>query len=367
MIPQNSAFGSQSKALTASDNSLKLERYFEQLHRTFNQVREHTGDCLQDRVFQLGDHSVRLRFANESLEEVLTPALAHLPSGQFKHGLDVLCWEGTAPEAQLPELPWPWPEQWQQGSIFHPIGSKHFQVSVFPDSVAISIIRTDTGQAAFWVRDANELHTHHHGSPLLKVFSAWAWTSGLMFVHAGCVGTENGAVLLVGKGGSGKSTTSMLCAEAGLHYLSDDYCLVQSTSRPTAISLYNSGKLHRDQFSLFPRLAAHAIDPCADQYEKPVIFMQEIPGMSVKTSLPLRAIVVPTITGRPETSFEPSTPAQALLSLAPSSLFQVQQTNSGAFKDLATLVRALPCYRLNLGTRFEEIPQTIQALLKNIS
>ena len=36
----------------------------------------------------------------------------------------------------------------------------------------------------------------------------------LQYVHAGAVGNKNGGILLVGKGGSGKSSTALACLKS---------------------------------------------------------------------------------------------------------------------------------------------------------
>lgn len=349
----------------AKGGQAALEAYFDQWQEIFH--RHSLTDS--ERLYQIGEYHIRLRFAGDSLVPLLTAALAHLPPGQPAQGssLEVLCWDAAATAARPPESPWRWPHQWRQGSAFCPFGNSLFQVAILSNAGDFMVFRADTGQALLWVRDAQALAVQHHGAPLLVVFAAWANSHGLRLVHAGCVGTDRGAVLLVGKGGAGKSTTCLLCAEAGLDYLSDDYCLVGLKPVPTAFSLYCSGKLHRHILPSFPRLAALAVDPGAnDPSTKPVIYLRQDHGYAVTSQRPLRAIVVPTVTGRPETTFERTSAAQALLALAPSTLFQLPNSGNGAFQSLTQLVRTLPCFRLNLGTRFETIPPAIRALLAGL-
>ena len=54
-------------------------------------------------------------------------------------------------------------------------------------------------------------------------------------VHAASVGTKDGAVLIVGKGGSGKSTSALACLNAGMYYLGDDYTLISNDSNPQVL------------------------------------------------------------------------------------------------------------------------------------
>ncbi|MBP6506071.1 MAG: hypothetical protein KA257_00780 [Opitutaceae bacterium] len=347
-------------------NKAHLAHYFTQLHTAFTQARSRTGFA-EDRVCVLAGRQIRLRFASPTLVPVLTQALAHLPPAPFHQGLDILCWDETSTGVALPVPPWSQPAQWRQGTMFCPFGVHSVQVSFLSDTGDLVIFSPDLDQAIFWVRDAQSLPSHHLGAPLLTLFSSWAMTHDLMLVHAGCVGDERSAVLLVGKGGAGKSTTSLLCADAGLSYLSDDYCLVQNAPQPVAFALYCSGKLERSRLPEFPRLTTLAVDPAADPLSKPVLFLNREAGYAVTRQLPLRAIIVPVITGQPHTTIEPTSAAQALLALAPSTLFQLPNAGPGSFQSLARLARSLPCYRLNLGTKLAAIPPAIRSLLASLS
>ena len=59
---------------------------------------------------------------------------------------------------------------------------------------------------------------------------------GLVLLHAAAVGDADGVVLLVGNGGSGKSTTSVVCSQAGLGFLADDFCLLEPGTLPRPAS-----------------------------------------------------------------------------------------------------------------------------------
>ena len=60
--------------------------------------------------------------------------------------------------------------------------------------------------------------------------------------------------LITGSGGAGKSTTALLCLQAGLAYLGDDYVVIALDPVPTAYSLYCTAKLNDDQAAKFPGL-----------------------------------------------------------------------------------------------------------------
>lgn len=88
--------------------------------------------------------------------------------------------------------------------------------------------------------------------------------------------------------------------------------------------------------------------------------------MSDSLRLPLRAILVPRISGRPETTIEPSTPMAALRALAPSTLLQLPGEGRETMTRLSTLVRRVPIYTLNAGTDMRGIAQCVEGLLQQL-
>jgi hypothetical protein len=169
--------------------------------------------------------------------------------------------------------------------------------------------------------------------------------------------------LLAGRGGSGKSTTALACLSAGMRYAADDYCLLANDPQPTVYSLYNTGKLETAQAQRFPQLAHLA----RNSGDKAVFFLNEQFPAQLVAEMPLRAILLPRVTGQRETILQPAAPGEALQALAPSTIFQLPGGGAADFRFLAVLVKQLPCYRLGLGTEIERIPQVISRLLESLS
>src|SRR5581483_8511139 len=296
---------------SSGDAGEARRRYLAEIERAFT-IAQGRARPADDRTFALAGNSIRLRFAGERLPAVLGTALAHLPPASADGGWEILCWDGAATGRPLPSPPGPWPETWPPDSVFFPFGPQSTRVCILAETGLITVFCAASCRAVIWVRDARELPGQHYGSPLLNLFAWWSRSVGLSLLHAGCVGTERGAVLLVGPGGSGKSTTSLLCAEAGMDYLSDDYCLARLGDKPTAYSLYCSGKLQREHWASFPGLARIAVQPPVDPLAKPIVYLSRVGEFAVKVRAPRRAILVPTISGQPATTVETTHAAAAL-------------------------------------------------------
>jgi hypothetical protein len=169
-------------------------------------------------------------------------------------------------------------------------------------------------------------------------------------------------VLLVAKGGSGKSTTALACLAHGLSYVGDDYCLVR-LDPPFAHSLYCSAKLRDDSVRRLPHLRAAAAPDLRRDDEKAVFVLDRARGARIVPGLPLRAILLPRVTHAEPTRLRPAGAREALQALAPSTMSQLPGADARSVAIMTALVRQLPCYHLDLGPELSGIPPVIARLL----
>lgn len=341
-----------------------LSATFNGLVDAFGRAGERSGRI--DRWIDLDGHPLKLSVAGTRLAEALAPALAHLPvpGGEPSAELEILAWDEAESGIAPPPLPWSWAELSGTVRLVLPPGGEAFRIHAYEEGMMFFMYSVEARRAVFWTRDTRQLPSFFRAAPFLTLMHWWGRETGLRLVHAGCVGDERGAALIAGKGGSGKSTTCLLCIEAGMDYLSDDFCLIRPLPEPTVISLYSSGKLHRDHFQRFPDLAARSVDPVPDVFEKPVVFLQQHFPDRTKTRLPLRTVIVPQVSGEEHTRWEPLSPAVALRALSSSTMFQFSPDDGTAFRDTAATLRGLKCFRLHLGLRTGEIVPAVREILK---
>jgi hypothetical protein len=74
-------------------------------------------------------------------------------------------------------------------------------------------------------------------------------------------------------------------------------------------------------------------------------------------------LMAPHIGGGAASSIMPVSRKDAMIALAPSGIAQMPGERESGFRFFSDLTRLLPCYRLALGTRPEEIAGTISAFL----
>src|SRR5579872_1404381 len=228
--------------------------FFETVYGIFERAEQAAGTV--DRWYRIAGHPVRLRFAGSTLVPLITPALEHLAMEPVpRPALTVCLWDVESTLPQVPAPPWRMHEDVnsQESRAFN---DERIHVAFDIGTGVLSLVDLAEDLALYCVRDPRQLPGYEIGAPLKPILQ-WAMRSrGGQLVHAAAVGRPDGGVLLVGRGGSGKSTTALTCLGTGLLYAADDYCMLSTDASPYVHSLYNSAKLYAVDLSRFPRLAA---------------------------------------------------------------------------------------------------------------
>src|SRR5690606_30759470 len=137
--------------------------------------------------------------------------------------------------------------------------------------------------------------------------------AGAQLAHAAAVATNDGAALLAGAGGSGKSTTAALCLADGFAYLGDDYVAVTSSEgRVDVHTLYATAKPTPDALARLPRFAALVDGPGTTDDKAVALLAPAFPAAQLPASRQARAVLLPRVTNARDTHWAPASHAQAL-------------------------------------------------------
>lgn len=346
--------------VTLTDLWSAVSNAFQQAAQVISPTYEH--------FYRINENVICLRFAGTALVAGLTPALAHLAVAPHPTpALTVSLWDSATTGVPLPPLPTtmqqPLPADQQWGSYGH---SERFHAFFQTADQIFTMLDQQDREAFYWVQDASRLPLAEGSAPLLTLLHWWLGQQGRQIVHGAAVGTAAGGALLVGKSGSGKSTTALRCLQAGFHYLGDDYCLVAATPQPTVYSLYSSGKVHFADLGQFPRFQLAQSKRRYTDADKALYFFAEPFAAQLAPNLPIKALLLPTLSQERKSTVSLVSPATALLSMGPSTVFQLVGEKSQTLHHLAQLARQLPCYRLALGLDRAQIPPLIADLLAKL-
>lgn len=319
---------------------------------------------VSERRFRVGGLTLACRFASRELEPLLTRALAHnaVEAGPSAPDGTLHIWDTASSGVAMVDAPWQ-PDDYNVRGEIRGWTSDGILVALNPDGVLVSIFDTRRSTGVLWVRDWRTVPSYEKASPLRLLLHWWLREQGRQYVHAGAVGSPDGAVLLAGRSGSGKSNTSLGALGAGLGYLSDDYCAVGLEPEPRVYSLYSTGKTGEADLERLPFLRPHVSNPIRPDHDKALYFLNEVLPERMVREAPLKAIVLPHITGSGPTRLRQASAAEAVMALAPSTIGQLAYAGPEVTVSLGRLARALPCLHLDIAAGSTDAPTAIAAWL----
>jgi len=309
---------------------------------------------------------IRLSFAGPALAQLLLPALAHrlVPlAGEADVVLHL--WDSVSTGISMPPPPFGRHCFCERGDI-RGFESIRFRSAFDPSDCALHLFDADSDTGLFWVQDAALLPYWTRAAPLRALFHWLFAARGGQLVHGAAVGTADGALLIAGKGGIGKSTTALACLDAGFDVAGDDYVLLTGGDSPAVHSLYRTIKVNEDTASRFPTLKANISDgrPTAGG-GKGVILLDDSPRCAGRLvlAMPLRAVLAARF-GNEVSSRVEAIDRNLLTGAATySCLAQLPGAGRDAVEMIAGIMERLPGGRLVLGTDLTVLPAALATYL----
>jgi hypothetical protein len=331
--------------------------------------------------YRIGGHVVRLRSPNEPMLRKLTTSFTHLAEpADATPELTVELWDsaGGAPAPPTPEVG----GESAPGAFFYfsddrvrmgyQLGTSGDArvLTVYPHAPtpALSVLAIGRGRAWYWVADAERIPYWEQATPLVYLLHWWLREQDSHLLHAGAVGTDTGGVLLVGKSGSGKSTSTLSTLQSDeLRYAGDDYVAVSLGGTPWVHGLYSAGKLMPNHVQRLPFLLAALANTDQLEVEKAVVYVHEQWPGHITPGFPLRAILAPRVLpGLREARVIETSRLAALAALAPSTVFQMHTRGQDSLVQMRRLAELVPSYVLELGSDMASIPEAILELLRRL-
>jgi hypothetical protein len=336
--------------------------FFKTIYDLFYRAEKESGGG-SERILRIGGCPVRLRFAGKDLARLLLPAFEHLSENEnITPALTILLGQDSSYGVSMPSVPFESRHKVVRGSLWQFKNGGQDIVAQLSDEI-YNILDRGRDLAVCWFRKQGPIPQNEIGSPLLKIFHWWMGDHGRQLVHAGAVGTREAGILLVGKGGSGKSTAALSCLNSGLYYAADDYCLVSHEPQPYAYSLYCTGKVKESDTWRFPFLKEAMSDLEKAESGKVLYYIPLCFPDKVIRGFPIRALLLPQVKGEGKTKIRSLSPASCLLMLGPSTVSQLPVAQDRTLKNISELVKRVPGFVLEMGADISGIPWVIQELI----
>ena len=338
--------------------------YFESVHRSFLTAADAVAP-VPPQQFNIGAHVVRVQLAGTALNGPLTRSFAHVRAEYTASpALTICAWDSESTGVAIPEPPWPVAEYVAREQMWGFRTDGIFGVCEFADGARLSLVDIERGLALYWTPTATTVPYYERTTPFLRILHWWFRARGLQFTHAAAVGFTHAGVLLGGKAGAGKSTTTLACISAGLGWAGEDYVLLSAPAPAVAHSIYCSAKLHASHLrERLPGLLGAVTNRERMQAEKAVFQLDELYPQRLLTSVPVRAVLLPAVRAGTASRLVEVSPAVGVLAIAPSTLFQLRWTGPDDLSAITAVVQSVPNYRFELGSDLRGVAAAVSSLL----
>ncbi len=222
------------------------------------------------------------------------------------------------------------------------------------------ILDRESRRALLWIANAENLPFWEEAAPFKQILQWFCAGSRMTMLHGGVVTNSRCGALLAGAGGSGKSTTVAACFQAGLGVCGDDLVVAERTDAGwLAHAAFDAVKLSpNDAIPIPPILETAPWSTCG---EKRLVRYSDASAHGFIRTTHLNALIHCRIAGGARSRLVGIPPSEMLRAIAPPTVFLLRGRESHILKEVGGMVRALPCFRLNLG----ENPAEAALLLKD--
>jgi len=334
------------------------------LHRSFVAALAHHPGSLREEHYVFAGRPIRLRVVGAGMAMRTHRAFAHLRcTGALRAPmLRIDLWDET--ETAIPGLPesstTDLERRWLACDGVLTASPDGRYVS-FRYREAVTILDRVEQHMIGCRRHGAHLSGGDYSKPLLMLLSIWYHDRGVQVLHTGLMAHSGIGVLIPGESGSGKSTTTLSGLEQGLEFLGDDFVGLERSADGGFLghSLFSTACLLRDNLSRFPELRRQVVDDASQAEEKPILFLSEIFPDRIRTTVPIRAVVLLRIR-QAHTRVRPARRAEALRHIAASTLHTVvPRPGRDALEMIGALVETVPAWWLDLGSDLCDIPPAI--------
>lgn len=195
---------------------------------------------------------------------------------------------------------------------------------------------------------------------LVDVLRRRRWYS----LHAAGFSEGGAAILVPGTSGVGKSTLSVALLRAKFDYLTDDMVFLARRSDTLVVrGLAEDIDVSENTIRFFPELDFLLRSPKTEGFTKRQLCIEDVYGVRPIMEARPSLIVLPRISGNPESHLTRIDSDEALLEIVPNVLLTEQAACQEHLGVLAEMVKQADCYRLETGRDFDRIPALLRRAL----
>lgn len=305
-----------------------------------------------------------------SLPPRMLPALSHHPRTSADPDLTVRIWDLSV-TAVRPLVPHEFFHARGDRDVLDGFAASEARVRYDWPQQVIQAWDADS-RTAWWVAERPDtVEWWEEAAPFRPVLAWWLTSRERYFAHGAALSRDGKAVMLVGPGGSGKSTTALRANRAGLDFLGDDYCLIGRAA--TAMAGHADGAYQVG--SIYRTVKLRPVDGPAFESElarnevgrKIVLSIDDGCGGRMVTGAQLVGVAAVEVAETSETNIETGRPGRVLQALAPTTFDQLPGVGGRSLAAFGAMLRTVPTGVVRLGADADGVVEAVRSLLEEWS
>lgn len=330
----------------------RLSDYFQEVFLKFEKA-----NLLHVDQLTLAGYRLMLTGSSEELRRIFLPSLSHLVVDENRNiDLDLTIWYADAAGigGLIPEPPF---DDFNGVGFSEAAVEEGFHIYYQPAFRQVFLYSKEKKLGIYWVLNRSNIPWWEPTFSFRIILHWWTQSKPLQLMHAGAVAVNSeGGWLIAGPSGSGKSSTCLTLLEQGLLYLGDDYVLVKTDLPLAVFTVYQTAKLEPDNFqNRFGGFVGYLQNPETYLEEKAIFNSYELFPDSFVSSVPLRGVLLPRVTGKPESEIIPVSAGKALLGIAPTTLRHLPHFREESYSKMKDLIQNVPVLEWRLGTDKQDL------------
>jgi len=348
-----------------SKKNIEVGAFFETLKKLVIEAQRNQQSTLYD--LDLAHISVHLNFFGNELSRILLPALSHITrsstaSQQPEYRIHVL--DATAINSPFPAI-----EDIVNKFIFRGdienFSSPQYQIAYLIHPKIICAVDHFNKIGIVIAQDSKRIPTFITASPFKEIFNWIMLNNQRSLIHAAAVGNQDGAVLLTGKSGAGKSVTAIRCLFDGFDFYGDDIVGISNSHKPVVHAIFASAKIFQKDCPTIAGLEKYYHLNNISPNNKEVFFLEE----HFKRQLPLQSsikAILHIVQSDGEAAISPTSVANVLNIVGSTSFSIFPYFHQNHTIQLISLFKSLPCFKFELGNQVDNIAPSLRRFLKSM-
>jgi len=300
--------------------------------------------------FQLGDGQLEIRSASSVMAQRMARAWDHLRRPAAGDPvLTISVFDSAESGVTMPPPAWGRDDYLTRNRV-RGYETGRFRALYNIGLETLHLIDLETRRAIYWIKNGADTPWWEQTFPFRQILHWWTGLGPWQLVHAGAVGYPDGGILIAGRSGAGKSTTTLSCLRGALAYAGDDYALAGlGGDTPWFYSLFGTAKVESANLHRVEHLRGWISNEKFLADQKAMMYVNEHAPERILPAAPIRAIVLPRVIGSGPTDLHPATAKDVAEAIAPTVLMHMTGFERETMTRIAALGRRVPSFWLRLG------------------